>query len=66
MSSFLISLIVLIGIICIVGIVVKQTNVQQYIPGWVIQILWVVGIVLVALWAISSFSGYITWPTFSR
>jgi hypothetical protein len=55
LTSILVQLLILIGVIVIVGIVFTQLNVRQYIPDWAWQILTVVAVIAVALWAIRTF-----------
>jgi hypothetical protein len=46
----IIQLIMILGAVAILFIVLKQLNIT--IPDWVIQILWVIAIVFVGVWAV--------------
>jgi hypothetical protein len=49
-TQWVIILIVIISVIGILYVVVRQSGVQ--IPGWVIQIFWIVALAIVAIFAV--------------
>ena len=55
LKSLIYNLILIIGCIVVLAIVVNVSGVKQYIPDWAFQILGIVCLIIVALWAIRTF-----------